>query len=267
MLETRHLSLSYQDKVVIPSTSLQFESSKIHCLIGPNGCGKSTLLRGLAGLLMPLAGNVLLDNRDIGRWRRKALAQRLALLPQNPIAPEGISVKQLVSHGRFPYQGLFRQNSQEDIDAVDWALDATAMAPLQHRLFQTLSGGERQRAWIALALAQQSDILLLDEPTTYLDIGHQLEVLNLLEKLNQHHQITIIMVLHDINQASQYADRILAMRAGQIVADNPPLDLMHSALIQTVFGVNVEFITRQHGDKTYRHSLPLPSASKNHTPE
>ena len=257
ILTTHNLTLCYQDNAVVCDTSIAFEQGKISCLIGPNGCGKSTVLRGLAGLMNPQSGQVRLDNRCLQQWPRKALARRLALLPQNPSAPDGISVQQLVNHGRYPHQGVLGPNNQADIDAVEWALQITAMSTLRHRLFNTLSGGERQRGWIALALAQQSDILLLDEPTTYLDMGHQLDILSLLANLNQTHQITIVMVLHDINQASQYADRILAMRGGRIIADGSPRDVISEQLINTLFGVQTELMMRSDGDRCYPYSLPL----------
>ncbi len=249
------------DNIVIPQVSLTLNEGEITCLIGPNGCGKSTLLKALAGLLSPTEGQVLLDNKTLSNWSPKALARRLTLLPQSPVAPDDISVHQLVSYGRFAHQGLFGRMSQQDIDAVDNALNQTGMQPLKHRIFNTLSGGERQRGWIALALAQQSDILLLDEPTTYLDIGHQLEALDLLSRLNQQQGLTVIMVLHDINQASQYGDRILTMKQGRIIADGTPLEVITPKLMQQVFGIDIELIVREQGQKQYPYGMPLTACS------
>ena len=266
-LTTEHLVLGYGSAssahVVVPEVSLSFTEGDITCLIGPNGCGKSTLLKALAGLLPPLQGQILLDQQALSQWQPKDLAKRLTLLPQSPVAPDDISVFQLVSYGRFAHQGLFGSMTPEDVQAVDNALEQTGMQGLKHRIFNTLSGGERQRGWIALALAQQSDILLLDEPTTYLDIGHQLEVLDLLARLNQQQGLTVVMVLHDINQASQYGDRILAMQQGHIIADGSPIDVITPELIQKVFGIDIELIVRQQGEKTYPYGLPLryPSTS------
>lgn len=263
MLKTHKLNLAYQGKHVVFDTSINFEAGKITCLIGPNGCGKSTLLRALAGLMPPHSGETRLSDRQLTAWPRKALARRLALLPQNPSAPDGISVQQLVSYGRYPHQGLLGHSSQADRDAIEWALTITAMSEFRHRAFSTLSGGERQRGWIALALAQQSDILLLDEPTTYLDIGHQMDVLHLLTMLNRKHHISIIMVLHDINQASQYADRILAMQAGRIIADGKPLEVISTQLLQALFGVGSELIMRKEGEHTYPYCFPLSPEKNN----
>lgn len=262
-LNAHKLTLGYRNHTVVPAVSLALEAGTITCLTGPNGCGKSTLLRALSGLLVPLAGEVTLDNKNLRQWPGKVLARRLALLPQSPSAPENMSVQQLVSHGRYPYQGLFGQNSQADINAVEWALEITGMSALRHRAFETLSGGERQRGWIALALAQQSDILLLDEPTTYLDMGHQLEILDLLATLNRDYQLTLVMVLHDINQACQYSDRILAMQEGCIIADGAPLEVMSESLLQTLFGVKTELIIRYEGEKAYPYTLPVCSQSVN----
>ena len=246
---------------VVPEVSLTLQEGEITCLIGPNGCGKSTLLKALAGLLPPASGQVFLDNRPLPHWSRKAMARRMTLLPQNPVAPDDLSVYQLVSHGRFAWQGLFGRMTQQDLEAVEQALHLTGMDQLRHRSFNTLSGGERQRGWIALALAQQADILLLDEPTTYLDIGHQLEVLELLAQLNREHQRTIVMVLHDINQASQYSDRILAMQQGRIIADDSPVNAITPEMMQQVFGIQVELMLRQQGDKTWPYGLPVGRSS------
>jgi len=246
---------------VVPEVSLTLQEGEITCLIGPNGCGKSTLLKALAGLLPPASGQVFLDNRPLPHWSRKAMARRMTLLPQNPVAPDDLSVYQLVCHGRFAWQGLFGRMTQKDLDAVEQALHLTGMDQLRHRSFNTLSGGERQRGWIALALAQQADILLLDEPTTYLDIGHQLEVLELLAQLNREHQRTIVMVLHDINQASQYSDRILAMQQGRIIADDSPVNAITPEMMQQVFGIQVELMMRQQGDKTWPYGLPVGRSS------
>lgn len=260
-LSIHELKLAYREKLIITNTSLSFKRGEISCLIGPNGCGKSTLLQALGGLLLPQSGTVTLDNKPLKAWPRKALARRLTLLPQAPVAPDSLSVQQLVSHGRYPYQGLFGKTSQADIEAVELALQLTNMSALRYREFNTLSGGERQRGWIALALAQQSDILLLDEPTTYLDIGSQLEVLELLAKLHKQHQLTLVMVLHDINQASQYADRILAMQDGHIIADGKPLEVISETLLETLFGVSMERIIRKQDKKPYPYCLPLGSAA------
>lgn len=266
-LIARDLTLGYQQQTIVSATSITLNIGEMTCLVGPNGCGKSTLLRALSGLLSPMTGEVTLDDKPLAAWSRKALARRLAFLPQNPVAPDDISVYQLVSHGRYAYQGLFGLTQPSDVEAVNWALEMTEMNGLRHRVFNTLSGGEKQRGWIALALAQQADLLLLDEPTTYLDIGHQLDILELLATLNQEHRITVVMVLHDINQASQYTDRLLVMRAGCIIADNTPQSVISASLVKQVFGIDIELITRQEGERAYPYSLPLRKGMGDGTPQ
>lgn len=237
MLSAQQLQLGYGDKVIVPQLSLELESSRIHCLIGPNGCGKSTLLRALAGLLRPRQGQVLLDGRAVNRWGRRELAQRLAMLPQHPSAPEGLTVEQLVRYGRFPHQGLFGQLGAQDRKVVRWAIRVTGLAGYEERPLSALSGGERQRAWIALSLAQQASILILDEPTTYLDLGHQLEVLELLEELNRQQGLTVIMSLHDLNQAARYGHRLVAMRSGRLEQAGEPGEVLTETLLAEVFRV------------------------------
>ncbi|MEG2029947.1 MAG: ABC transporter ATP-binding protein [Janthinobacterium sp.] len=259
-LEAYQLQLGYGRHTVVPATSLRLEPAAITCLIGPNGCGKSTLLRGLAGLQAPQSGHVELDGKALPAWPPRALARALAVLPQSPAGPDGLSVLQLVRHGRYPHQGLFGALRARDHAAVDWALEVTGLAALRGRALQTLSGGERQRAWIALALAQQAPLLLLDEPTTYLDIGHQIEVMELLRTLNRAHGMTIAMVLHDLNQASQYADRLLVMRAGRIVASGAPAEVVSAALLRETFGIGVELVAREDRGRRFPYSLPLSPA-------
>lgn len=237
MLSARELRLGYDDKVVVPQLSLDVEEAQVHCLIGPNGCGKSTLLRALAGLLKPQQGQVLLDGQSISRWKRRELAQRLAMLPQHPVAPEGLTVEQLVRYGRFPYQRLLGQPTEQDVKMVRWAIRVTGLGGFEARPLSALSGGERQRAWIALSLAQQAATLILDEPTTFLDLGHQLEVLELLSELNRQQGLTVIMSLHDLNQAAQFGHRLVAMRAGRLEQEGAPAEVLTQALLADVFRV------------------------------
>ena len=256
-LSTQDLVLGYQNQRVIPAANIVIEEGDLVSLVGPNGCGKSTLLGGLGGLLKPISGQVSLAGQCLSKWQQKALARYIALLPQSPSAPDSISVAQLVRHGRYPHQGLLGLNSQDDVDAVEWALEMTGTIVLRDRNFSTLSGGEKQRVWIAMALAQQSKIILLDEPTTYLDVGHQLDVLNLLVELNQKHRLTVVMVLHDINHASQYSDRIIAMHNGKVIADGKPVDVVTERLLDELFAIEVELIQRREGHRCYPYCLPL----------
>jgi iron complex transport system ATP-binding protein len=221
--------------VVVPSGA-------ITALVGPNGCGKSTLLRGLARLLAPRGGAVLLDGRAIHRIPTRELARQLGILPQSPAAPEGLTVRELVAQGRYPHQSWLQQWAAGDEGAVRRALDLTGMAELADRAVDTLSGGQRQRAWIAMTLAQETKLILLDEPTTFLDLAHQIEVLQLLERLNRDEGRTIVMVVHDLNHATRYAAHLIAMRAGELVAAGPPSAVVTPALLRDVFGVEADVV-------------------------
>ena len=235
-LTAQNLSLGYDRTLVIQSLNLAIPSGQITALIGANGCGKSTLLKGLARLLKPSSGAVYLDGKSILQRSTQAVAQQLGLLPQNPQAPDGLTVKDLVSQGRYPHQHWFQLWSSSDEQWVEKALAITHLTHLRNRSLDTLSGGQRQRAWIAMALAQNTDILLLDEPTTFLDLAHQIEVLDLLHHLNQQGR-TIVMVLHDLNQASRYADYLVAIKDGQIFATGEPKIVLTEATIQAVFNL------------------------------
>jgi iron complex transport system ATP-binding protein len=236
------LSLAYDDRVISEGLSLRIPDGRITVIVGANACGKSTLLRGLARLLRPRAGSVLLDGSDIHRLPTKEVATRLGILPQQPIAPEGITVSDLVARGRNPHQRFFRQWSDADEDAVERALCATRTDDLADRCVDELSGGQRQRVWIALALAQDTPLMLLDEPTTFLDLAHQIEVLDLLAELNDCDGRTIVLVLHDLNLACRYADHLVAMKDGQIVAEGAPGSVVTRDLLAAVFGLDAEVV-------------------------
>lgn len=247
-LETRDLSLKYQDKFIIQHLDISFEAGSIYSIIGPNGCGKSTLLKALARQLKPAGGQVLLDSKALSDLNGKDVARQLSYMAQSQESIE-ITVKELVGYGRTPHQPYWNQVSARDREITDWALKATALTPYEDRLLHTLSGGERQRAWIAMALAQQPGVLLLDEPTTYLDIAHQLEILELVRGLNQHLKMTVIMVLHDINHASVYSDYILAMKSGKVEGYGPPSEVVTPELLGRVFGVEASVETDPVRDK------------------
>jgi iron complex transport system ATP-binding protein len=217
-LTTRRLTLAYDGNVIIQGLDLAVPQGQITTLVGPNGCGKSTLLRGMARLLKPKGGTVYLEGDAIAHLPTKELAKRLGILPQSPTAPEGLTVRELVAQGRYPHQNWLQQWSREDELKVEEAIATTHLHDFANRPLDTLSGGQRQRAWIAMALTQNTDILLLDEPTTYLDLAHQIEVLDLLHDLNTQQGKTIIMVLHDLNQAGRYADHLIALKAGTVYA-------------------------------------------------
>ncbi|MCT1398375.1 ABC transporter ATP-binding protein [Paenibacillus sp. p3-SID867] len=241
-LEAKGLGLSYGGDFIFENLDLTVPIGKITVFIGSNGCGKSTLLRSMARLLKPQRGSVVLNGADIASLSTKDVARKLAILPQGPTAPEGLTVMQLVKQGRYPYQSWLRQWSREDEEAVTAALASTGLTELADRTVDSLSGGQRQRAWIAMTLAQETPLILLDEPTTYLDLTHQIEVLDLLYELNVQEQRTIIMVLHDINLACRYADHIVAIRDGSIKAKGAPGEIINSELMQTVFQLPCEII-------------------------
>lgn len=241
-LSAESLRLAYGDRTVIDGLDLEVPPGRITAIIGANGCGKSTLLRALARLLTPTAGTVLLDGEPLRGRPSKEIARVLGLLPQSPIAPEGITVSDLVGRGRHPHQGLLARWSEHDYEVVADALAATGTADLADRAVDELSGGQRQRVWIAMALAQETDVLLLDEPTTFLDVAHQVEVLDLLTDLNRDRGATIVMVLHDMNLAARYADHVFALRDGRIVATGAPGAVMSSDLIRDVFDLDCEVI-------------------------
>lgn len=240
MLRTEHLSLSYGDKPAVDNVSLVIPEGGITCLLGPNGSGKSTLLKSFAGLLPPRSGQVFLDNRPVASWNRRQLALRLAMLPQKPIVPEGIKVRDLVALGRFPHRKWWQRNLAADDNITAEAMSMTGVSDLAERPVESLSGGQQQRAWIAMALAQETDVLLLDEPTTFLDWGYQLEVMELLSTLNRQHGLTVVMSLHDLNQAAQFADRIIVLADGQLKTTGAPKEVITEPLINQVFRVNTK---------------------------
>lgn len=241
-ITTEQLQLGYDAAVIIHDLGLTIPSGKVTALVGPNGCGKSTLLRGLARLMAPKHGAVYLDGQAIAKLPTRELAKQLGILPQSPVAPEGLTVRELVAQGRYPHQQWFQQWSAADERALDSALTITGMVELADRPVDALSGGQRQRAWIAMTLAQDTPVVLLDEPTTFLDLAHQIEVLQLLEQLNRAQGRTIIMVVHDLNHAARHADHVIALRAGKVVAAGPPATVITPALLHEVFGVAADVV-------------------------
>lgn len=240
-LHADDLALAYDSHLIIDGLALALPTSKITALVGPNGCGKSTLLRGLARLLSPKRGHVYLDGKAIHTIPTKELAKQIGILPQSPVAPEGLTVRELVAQGRYPHQSWFQQWSKQDEALTAEAMTITNMVEFADRPLDTLSGGQRQRAWIAMALAQETEILLLDEPTTFLDIAYQLEVLDLLAMLN-HSGRTIVMVLHDLNQACRYAHHLVAMRDGEIYASGEPTSVLTAETVAKVFHIHAQIV-------------------------
>jgi len=230
-------TIGYDNRVISRELSVQIPDAGFTVIVGANACGKSTLLRALSRLIQPSQGQVMLDGKAISHYPAKEVARRLGLLPQTSIAPEGITVADLVARGRYPHQKFIRQWSVEDEAAVVGAMEATKITPLSHRLVDELSGGQRQRVWVAMVLAQQTPMLLLDEPTTYLDIAHQIELLELLSALNARDGHTVVAVLHDLNHACRYASHIIAMRDGQILAEGAPAEIITADLVEEAFGL------------------------------
>lgn len=253
-LETKGLTLQYGDSVIIENLGLGIPKGEITVLIGSNGCGKSTLLRSLARLLKPSTGSILLNGKAIAEQTTKEIAKQMAILPQGPIAPEGLTVLQLVKQGRYPHQNWLKQWTAEDEEKVAFALEVTQLTELAHRPIDSLSGGQRQRAWIALTLAQDTDIILLDEPTTYLDMTHQIEVLDILFELNQTRNSTIVMVLHDLNLACRYAHHLIAVQDKQIYAQGSPETVLTERMVEHVFRMQSKIIS----DPMYGTPMCIP---------
>ncbi|MBK3391712.1 ABC transporter ATP-binding protein [Streptomyces sp. DEF1AK] len=236
-LTARDLTLAYEARTVVPGLDLDIPDGRVTVIIGPNACGKSTTLRALGRLLRPAGGAVLLDGAELARLPTRQIARQVGLLPQTPVAPEAITVADLVARGRQPHQRWWQQWSEEDERAVTEAMARTATTDLADRPVDALSGGQRQRVWIAMALAQETGLLLLDEPTTYLDLAHQVEVLDLVRRLNREQGRTVVLVLHDLNQAARYADHLIAFREGRVVAEGTPAEVVTAGLIREIFGL------------------------------
>lgn len=253
-LHSRDLELSYHGSApVVRELSLDVRDGRITTIIGPNGCGKSTLLRALGRLLKPSRGAVILDGQLIQELPTKEVARRLGLLHQQASAPEGITVEDLVRRGRYPHQGFLQPPTRRDLEAVELALEQSGMSELRHRAVDTLSGGQRQRAWIAMVLAQETGLLLLDEPTTFLDVAHQIEVMELVKQLNAHGR-TIVMVLHDINEAARVSDHLVAMRDGRIVREGQPAEVLEPGLLHELYGVECDVL--RHPGQRFPFAVP-----------
>ncbi|KEJ00108.1 iron-dicitrate transporter ATP-binding subunit [Clostridium botulinum A2B7 92] len=248
-ITTTNLAIAYEDKLIVDGLNMNIPKGKITTIIGPNGCGKSTVLKTIGRILKPKEGLVYLNGDDIRNFSTKEVAQKMAILPQSPQAQAGLTVGELVSYGRFPHKNGFGKLSPEDKKVIEWALDITKLTELEVTMVDNLSGGQRQRVWIAMALAQQTDLILLDEPTTYLDMAYQLEVLELLYNLNRKQSCTIVMVLHDLNLAARFADYMIAIRSGNIIKCGTPKEIMAKEVLKDTFNIDAEIVW---GSKTGR---------------
>ncbi|WP_339183784.1 ABC transporter ATP-binding protein [Oceanobacillus sp. FSL W7-1293] len=245
-IEINEIDVGYANELIIQDLSISIPANKITTIIGPNGCGKSTLIKTIARILSVKSGAVFLEGEAIHKVDTKEIAKRMAILPQTAEAPGGLTVYELISYGRFPYKKGMGSLRKEDYEYIDWAIEVTGLAEVQERAISALSGGQRQRVWIAMALTQGTDILVLDEPTTYLDLAHQLDILLLLERLNKEEGRTIIMVLHDLNHASRFSHYMIAMRDGEVVTDGTPEDVMTCGNLQQVFQIDAHLARCPH---------------------
>ncbi|MBJ7549717.1 ABC transporter ATP-binding protein [Marinomonas ostreistagni] len=244
-LGTQSITLKHDDHVIIDGLDVTFPAGKVTAIVGPNGCGKSTLLNGLSRVHLPSSGYILLNGKDIHSMPAKQVAKKLALLPQETSAPDGITVRELIRFGRHPHQSLFKQWGMDDRTAIEFALQAANLESLGDRLLDTLSGGQRQRAWIAMSIAQETPLLLLDEPTSALDLGHQIEVFDLIRELAAAGK-TIIMVVHDLAMAARYADHLIAMKGGEIVAQGSPKQVITPEILESLYGVHCDLLADPH---------------------
>ncbi len=236
------LTAGYENNTIFENLNASIEYGKITTIIGPNGCGKSTLLKTIGRILKKEHGHVYLQDQDMQKLSTKDIAKRLAILAQSPSAPPQLKVGELISYGRYPHRKNVNRLTPEDHKMIDWAMEVTQTAEFADRELSQLSGGQRQRVWLAMALAQKTDILLLDEPTTYLDMAHQIEVLKIVQKINKEHGCTIVMVLHEINQAARFSDTILAMKSGEVLANGKPKEIMTAAYLEKIFNIQAKII-------------------------
>lgn len=241
-IRTKDLNISYGNLDIVKDLNLEIPKGKITTIIGANGCGKSTILKTLARIIKPKSGSIYINDKELNSQDSKELAKAMAVLPQSPQAPSGLTVEELISYGRFPHQKGFGKLKDEDKDIINWALEKTRISEFRDRPIEALSGGQRQRAWIAMALAQETDILLLDEPTTYLDLAHQLEVLKLLEELNKKEGRTIVMVIHELNNAARFADHMIGVKKGKIVCQGTAHEVMTKENLREIFNIDAEIV-------------------------
>ena len=242
IIKAQNISVSINEKEIVHGISLDIPEGKVTAIIGPNGCGKSTTLKALSRIL-PYKGSVSFKGQEMSTLSQREFAKCLAILTQSPQAPSDLTVNDLVEMGRFPHRGFLGRAGKDDKEHVEWALEQTGVKEMRYRLLNTLSGGERQRAWIAMALAQRPEVLLLDEPTTYLDICHQLEIMQLIGRLNQELGLTVVMVVHDLNHAIMYADHVVVVKAGQLVTSGAPREIITAELLADVFKVKADEFT------------------------
>jgi iron complex transport system ATP-binding protein len=247
-ISVKNLLVSYEDNVIIENMNLTIPKGKVSIIIGANGCGKSTLLKTISRIVKPKKGEIFINGKDIRKQKEKNIAKEVAFLPQGPICPSGLTVKELVAYGRFPHQKIIGGLNSHDKEIIDWAIAETGLIEFSDREVESLSGGQRQRAWIAMTLAQETDIIMLDEPTTYLDMSYQLEVLEVLKKLNKERNITVAIVLHELNNACRFADNIIGLKKGKIVCEGKPLDVITEKNLKEIYGIDANLQVSDNGE-------------------
>lgn len=247
-ISVRNLSVSYEDNNIIEDMDLSIPKGMITIIIGSNGCGKSTLLKTIARINKPKNGDIFINNKNIKKIKEKDISKEVAFLPQGPVCPSGLTVRELVAYGRFPHQKLIGGLNSHDKEIIDWAINETGLSDFKDREVENLSGGQRQRAWIAMTLAQETDIIMLDEPTTYLDMSYQLEVLEVLEKLNKEKNITVVIVLHELNNACRFANNIVGLKKGKIICEGKPIDVINKSTLKEIYGINATLTKSENGE-------------------
>ncbi|MGL5675836.1 MAG: ABC transporter ATP-binding protein [Cellulosilyticaceae bacterium] len=239
-IRMEHLSVAYENNTIIENMSLVLLKEKINIIIGSNGCGKSTLLKTIARINKPKEGSIFINERPIKGIKEKDMAKEVAFLPQGPVCPDGLTVRELVAYGRFPHQKMIGGLNAHDQEMIEWAIKETGLEAFADKQVDQLSGGQRQRAWIAMTLAQETDIIMLDEPTAYLDLAYQLEVLEILQRLNREKKMTVVIVLHEINLAFRFADHIIGLKKGQVICEGHPLKVIDEETLQVIYGIKAE---------------------------
>lgn len=247
-ISVKNLSVSYEDNTIIEDMDLCIPKGKISIIIGANGCGKSTLLKTISRINKPKKGDIFINNINIKKIKEKNIAKEVAFLPQGPVCPSGLTVRELVAYGRFPHQKIIGGLSSHDKEIIDWAIEETGLSEFHHREVESLSGGQRQRAWIAMVLAQETEIIMLDEPTTYLDMSYQLEVLEVLQRLNKEKNITVVIVLHELNNACKFADNIIGLKKGKIICEGKPMDVINKEALKEIYGIDANLKESEKGE-------------------
>lgn len=246
-ISVKKLSVAYESNTIIEDMNLSIPKGKISIIIGANGCGKSTLLKTIARINKPKSGDIFINNKNIKKVKEKDIAKEVAFLPQGPVCPSGLTVRELVAFGRFPHQKIIGGLNNHDKETIDWAIKETGLSEFADREVENLSGGQRQRAWIAMTLAQETEIIMLDEPTTYLDMSYQLEVLEVLQKLNREKKITVVIVLHELNNACRFADNIIGLKKGKLICEGRPIDVINKENLKEIYGIDAKLQLSEDG--------------------